>query len=234
MSEADDALNEMQDWLAELAAPDEAAGGDAGRIEREIAFLMQTIGVQAGQRILLTAPREVDAGYVIYAQEAAASAGAALSYGPGLQTDSSFDALVCLESQLGLAAEADDLALLQTDRDTLKPSGRYLIDVPNREWVVREYVRNVVRTADDGTVYVERSEVDFVSSRNRVSLTAVSRDGARREIESHSRRLYTLTELIVLLGAAGLTFEAAYGGFEGEAYGPEAPRLVLLARKRDV
>jgi SAM-dependent methyltransferase len=44
-------------------------------------------------------------------------------------------------------------------------------------------------------------------------------------------RLYTLTELKALLERAGLECLKVWGGYEGEAYGMDSPRMVVLAQR---
>ena len=44
-------------------------------------------------------------------------------------------------------------------------------------------------------------------------------------------RLYTATELRGLLEASGLRWVTVYGGWNGEPFGPEARRIIALARK---
>jgi hypothetical protein len=47
----------------------------------------------------------------------------------------------------------------------------------------------------------------------------------------HSLRLYTLTEIARLLARRGLAVERVLGGFGGEPYGLETPRMIVLARR---
>ena len=56
------------------------------------------------------------------------------------------------------------------------------------------------------------------------------RAGKRRALAIEFR-VYTLTELIRLLGAAGLHFERAAGNFQGAPYGMDTFRMIVIARK---
>ena len=145
---------------------------------------------------------------------------------------SHFDAIVNMFSSFGyLESEAEDAEVLKSIRDALKPGGRILLDLLNRDWVVDNYVQNDWHRGSDGTLYLEHRELDLLTSRNHVTFTAISADGARREIGGHHIRLYTLREAAGMLEAAGLAFQAVYGGFEGEAYGIETRRMIVIARR---
>jgi SAM-dependent methyltransferase len=143
-----------------------------------------------------------------------------------------FDAVINMFSSFGyLESEADDARVLDGVARALKPGGRLLMDLLNREWVMANHAPHDWHLSDDGTIYLEHRDVDLIHSRNHVSFTAIGPDGSRREIEGHHFRLYTLTEVIALLGTAGLAFERAYGGFEGEPYAIATRRMIVVATK---
>jgi SAM-dependent methyltransferase len=143
-----------------------------------------------------------------------------------------FDAVINMFSSFGyLESEAEDAKVLAAIAQALKPGGRLLIDLINRDWVTDNYIQNDWHQGADGTIYLEHRELDFVTSRNHVTFTEIKPDGSRREIGGHHIRLYTLTELVGLQREAGLAFESVHGGFEGETYGVTARRMIVLARK---
>jgi SAM-dependent methyltransferase len=143
-----------------------------------------------------------------------------------------FDAVVNLFSSFGyLESEAEDAKVLQAVARSLKPGGRFLIDLLNREWVIANQVEDDSHSGEDGTLYLEHRSLDLAASRNHITFTAVLPDGSRREVVGHHIRLYTLRELIGMLEAAGLDFETAYGGYDGQPYGASTRRLIAVARR---
>ena len=143
-----------------------------------------------------------------------------------------FDAIVNMFSSFGyLESEAEDAKVLDSIYRALKPGGRVLLDLLNRDWVVDNYIQNDWHRDDDGTLYLEHRELDLLTSRNHVTFTAISPDGSRREIVGHHIRLYTLREVAGMIEAAGLRFDAVYGGFEGEAYGIGTRRMIVVASR---
>jgi SAM-dependent methyltransferase len=143
-----------------------------------------------------------------------------------------FDAIINMFTAFGyLESEEEDLRVLQAIARALKPGGRLLMDLLNREWVVANYAEKDWHAGEDGTLYLERRRLDLATSRNHVTFTAVSPQGGRREVGGHHVRLYTLTEVVELLTASGLRLIEVYGGFEDEPYSIATRRMIVVAEK---
>lgn len=143
-----------------------------------------------------------------------------------------FDAVVNMFSSFGyLESEAEDAKVLSSIHRALKPGGRVLLDLLNRDWVVDNYIQNDWHRDPDGRLYLEHRELDLLTSRNHVTFTEIAPDGAIRDVGGHHIRLYTLREVAGMIEAAGLTYESVYGGFDGEAYGIGTRRMIVIARK---
>lgn len=145
---------------------------------------------------------------------------------------SHFDAIVNMYSSFGyLESEAEDLKVLESVARALKPGGRLLLDLLNREWAVANYIQNDWHSGVDGTLYVERRELDLASSRMHVSFNIIEPGGRRRDSIGHHIRLYTLTETSRLLERVGMSVTNVFGGFDGESYGIDTRRMIILAQK---
>jgi SAM-dependent methyltransferase len=143
-----------------------------------------------------------------------------------------FDAIVNMYSSFGyLESEAEDAGVLESTAKASKPGGRLFLDMLNREWAVANYIQNDWHSGEDGTLYIERRELDLATSRMHVRFTIVGPNGARRESVGHNIRLYTLTEMTRLLERAGMGVTGVFGGFDGEAYAISTRRMILCARK---
>jgi SAM-dependent methyltransferase len=115
-----------------------------------------------------------------------------------------FDAIVNMYSSFGyLESEAEDARVLESAAKASKPGGRLFLDMLNREWAVANYIQNDWHSGEDGTLYVERRDLDLATSRMHVRFTIVGPNGARRESVGHNIRLYTLTEMTRLLHLDG-------------------------------
>jgi SAM-dependent methyltransferase len=143
-----------------------------------------------------------------------------------------FEAVVNMFSSFGyLESEEEDAKVLSAVARALKQGGRLMMDLLNREWVIANYQQKDWHEDADGTLYLEHRYFDLESSRNHVTFTVITPKGEQREIGGHHIRLYTLREIRGLLLSAGLNFERAYGGFEGEDYSIDARRMIIIARK---
>lgn len=118
-----------------------------------------------------------------------------------------FDVVVNLQAALGyLPNDRDHLRVLEGTRKGLKSGGRLLLDMLNKEWLMRHL----------------RSSADFDLETGRL---------AAGEGAAASLRVYTLTEVKSLLDRAGLAFLKVWGGYEAEPYGVDSPRMVVLAQR---
>jgi 2-polyprenyl-3-methyl-5-hydroxy-6-metoxy-1,4-benzoquinol methylase len=142
-----------------------------------------------------------------------------------------FDAIVNMYSSFGyLESEAEDLKVLESAAKALKAGGRILLDMLNREWAIDNYIQNDWHTGADGTLYVERRDLDLATSRMHVHFIVVDSNGGRRESIGHVIRLYTLTEMTRLLERAGIRLTAVFGGFDGEEYSISTRRMIITAQ----
>lgn len=140
-----------------------------------------------------------------------------------------FDAVINMFNSFGYFEEEDaQFDVLRRIHRALKTKGVFLIETVNRDFLVRHVVpRTWFRV--EGMWVLEERHFDVVSNRSRVDVTVV--DGGREESFYHSVRVYSYTELEMLLAASGLITLAVYGDFEGSAYTWDAPRMIVVAQK---
>ena len=149
-----------------------------------------------------------------------------------LPFEARFDAVINIFTSFGyLNSDEEDQKVLHQVSKALKPGGQFLIDLINREWVVSNYVREERKVVPNGTVYEERREIDLLLSRINNSFTVTSPDGTAHHTDGLTIRLYSLTELVRKLEAAGLVYRTVYGGYELERYGVESRRMIVVADK---
>jgi SAM-dependent methyltransferase len=193
--------------------------------------------VQLAKRGLRVTGLDLNPDYVQLAQEAAAASKISIETIAADMREipfaNKFDAIVNMYSSFGyLESEAEDLKVLQSAAKALKAGGRLLLDMLNREWAIDNYIQNDWHTGADGTLYVERRDLDLATSRMHVHFIVVDAKGGRRESIGHNIRLYTLTEMTRLLERVGFDVTAVFGGFERELYGIDTRRMIIVSRKR--
>ena len=231
----------------------EALGPGLTNTVREAEFVVSALALEPGNRVLdlacgqarhavLLAERGIEvtgqdqsAEYLQDARTAATEHGVDL---PLVNSDmrtipfeGHFDAVISMFTSFGyFEPEADKKQVLAEISKALRPDGRVLIDLINREWVIANNQATARRENSDGTVVLERRELNLQTSRNHVTFTFIDRDGKQRDSVGHRIRLYTLTEIIQMMAGADLNFERAYGGFDSEPYTPSTRRMIVIAR----
>jgi SAM-dependent methyltransferase len=142
-----------------------------------------------------------------------------------------FDAAVCLGGSFGqFATEDEDLALLQETARVLKPGGKFLLDVANRDGILSRFVGRDWNEIEDGTVVLHERRWDSLRGRLEGRDLVLGPDGRRREYE-HSMRLYGAPEISSMFRRAGFDVLALYGNLAGSAFGWDSPRVNLVAQR---
>ena len=146
--------------------------------------------------------------------------------------ESQFDAVINLFTSFGyLSSDNEDVHVLKQVSKALKPDGRFLIDLINRDWVVSNNLADERKTAPNGTVYQEHRELDLVNGRIKNTFTVTTPRGATYKSDGLTIRLYTLGELKSMLSDAGFTIKAVYGGYKSQLYNNEARRMIIVSAK---
>ena len=123
----------------------------------------------------------------------------------------------------------DDLLVLRNIFSSLKQGGAFLVDVMGKERLAKILSGTTSERLPDGTLLIQRHEIfdDWTRIRNEWILLKGNR--VRRFKFHHT--LYSGQELKSLLLEAGFAEVKLFGNLDGDPYGPEAQRLVAVARK---
>ena len=133
--------------------------------------------------------------------------------------DGEFDAVINVRNPLGSApGERDDNRCLSAVHKALKSGGRLLLDMLNREWLVR---------------HLAAGDHAFDLTTGRLDGRGFTSRGGKPGRTGETLRVYTLTELKSLLADAGFAFRRAWGDYHGRPYGLESLRLIVAADKVD-
>ena len=143
-----------------------------------------------------------------------------------------FEAALLLFSSIGYGSDDDTLAMLRAARGALVPGGQLLVECAHRDLHVQR-IGPTLHARDqaelDGVrVFTER-RLDPVAGVEHATFR-FQRPG-RPEVEKQFRqRLYAPTELSALLERAGCAELRAFGDYDGSAFTPQSPFLLLHAR----
>lgn len=223
------------------------------RTEQEVEGIVELLGLPSGKAILdlccghgrhsvslakrgyQVTGQDLSAVFLQHAQAAAEAQGVAIRWIQGDMRhgpfEGEFDAVINIFTAFGyFESEEEDQRVLHQVYKALKPGGLFLLEMMQREFLMRNFAPNQIDRHADGLIVLEERELDLLKSRSNVLVTMLFPDGQRREYR-HSARVYTLTELARMLTLAGLHVQACYGGLDGSALSLNSRRLVVVALK---
>ncbi|NVB79379.1 MAG: methyltransferase domain-containing protein [Kofleriaceae bacterium] len=150
-----------------------------------------------------------------------------------LDFENQFDAAYCLFSTFGYFDDETNKKTLQNVAKALKPSGKLLVEILNRDYVIADLPTRVWWEGD-GCVVLEEVELNYFSSRIQVNRSVVFDDGRQLEQEI-SVRAYSLHEVGKLMHAAGFRVLEVSGGYQtrGRFFGNQSRHIIVLAERKE-
>jgi SAM-dependent methyltransferase len=149
-----------------------------------------------------------------------------------MEFDGAFDGVISLGTTFGFFDEEANRDVLARLLHALRPGGRLLLDVVNRDYVA-SLQPNLVWFEGDDCVCMEESDFNYFNSRLSVKRTMMREDGRQSNAE-YSLRLYSLHELGQLMQQLGLRVIEVSGqeAIRGAFFGSQSPRILMLAERR--
>jgi ubiquinone/menaquinone biosynthesis C-methylase UbiE len=142
--------------------------------------------------------------------------------------DDGFDVAVNLYTSIGYLSEEEDIDVLAEIRRVLRPGGVLVLEAMHRDGLVVGFSEHDWRAAGAGRLLLEQRTYDLVTGVAQVTQTLIDGDGTR-DSRAWSVRVYSATELIAMLFAAGFEEARCYGDFDGGRLTTES-RLVIVSR----
>jgi SAM-dependent methyltransferase len=142
-----------------------------------------------------------------------------------------FDAVLNLYTSFGYFEDPeDDRRVARNAFESLRPGGALVIDTMSKEGLAGKYQERGWQELEDGSKLLTRCIIEdgWRAVRNEWTLLK----GDERRETWFWNRLYSGTELERLLLDTGFADVRLHGWFDGRPYGPGAPRLVAVARRR--
>jgi SAM-dependent methyltransferase len=150
-----------------------------------------------------------------------------------LDFEQQFDAAYCLFSTFGYFDDETNKKTLQNISRALKPGGKFLVEILNRDYIIADLPTRVWWEGD-GCVVLEEVELNYFSSRIQVNRSVVFDDGRQLEQEI-SVRAYSLHEVGKLMHAAGFRVLEVSGGYQmkGRFLGNQSRHIIVLAERKE-
>jgi SAM-dependent methyltransferase len=143
-----------------------------------------------------------------------------------------FDRVVNLFTSFGYFEREDDNAgVLREIARVLRPGGLLALDHINREAMLAHLKPQTERVLPDGRHLVEKRRFDE-AARRVVKDVICTEPGGGVKAWNESVRVYEPQELEAMLAAAALEPVARYGDYDGGPWRADAPRLILVARRK--
>ena len=149
-----------------------------------------------------------------------------------LQFGPTFDGVYCIGTSLGYFDEENNIKVIQGIRKALKPGGVFMLEVDNRDFVMRSQP-SLLWYEGDGFICMEETSFDYISSRLTVNRTMLMDEGGKK-VSKYSIRVYSLHELGTILHKEGFSVNSV-GGHRAAPLaflGEESPKIIITARKK--
>ena len=146
--------------------------------------------------------------------------------------EDTFDGIYCWNTSFGFFEEDKNNQVVQRVHKALKKGGQFVLEVGNRDFIIRQ-APSLAWFEGDGCICMDEMSIDWITSRMKVKRTMMMDDGRTKEID-YSVRIYSLHELGKVLHEAGFRVAEVSGrtGTPGVYFGNESPRTMILAEKK--
>lgn len=146
-----------------------------------------------------------------------------------LSYNQAFDAVINMFAAFGFFSDVENEQIIGRIYSALKPGGRFLIDLLNKDWMLKNNLNRYWRHPSGD--YVLSYKVELVGGRAVMRRELLNQlTGAKTKFE-FLLRVYSLAELTEMLRRQGFLIQAEYGAFDRRPYNSNEPRMIIVARK---
>jgi SAM-dependent methyltransferase len=125
--------------------------------------------------------------------------------------------------------EAENRQVLENIHASLKPGGTFVFDHLGKEILAARYQPTRAESLPDGTVLVHRTNV--IDDWSRIDDQWILLEGSGVSKFRIRHWVYSGREIRELFRSVGFADVSLYGTFDGTPYGPQAQRLIAVAKK---
>jgi len=191
--------------------------------------------IELAKRGYLMTGQDINASFLKNAKQSAKKAGVEVNWIKSdirqIPFEDEFDVVLNLFTSFGyLENDEEDQKVIHQVAKALRPSGRFVIDIVNRERIVRIYGKKDWLDSADGAMIITERNFDLVRGRNQEKRIRIYKNG-KRQVSNMAIRMYTFPELITICERASLQFVSAYGDYNGEMPTLDSKRCILITKK---
>jgi len=140
-----------------------------------------------------------------------------------------FAGVISYFTSFGFFSDEENFEVLRGVSKALKEEGKFLLEIMNRDILVKNFQSKDWHRTEDGTLVLEERNWDLKTGKLKNSITILDKKGERERW--FEVRLYTLDELNYLLEKVGLKIIETYGRKDKSPYKVDSPRLIVLSQK---
>jgi 2-polyprenyl-3-methyl-5-hydroxy-6-metoxy-1,4-benzoquinol methylase len=142
-----------------------------------------------------------------------------------------FDAIINMFAAFGYFSDEENSLVLRSVNTALRSDGLFLIDLLNRDWMVNNNLNRYWR--HPGGEYVLSYKIELQGGVTTMKRSLFNQVTGKKMQYEFVLRAYSLAEMSAILKQNGFIIKATYGGFDQQPYGPETPRMIILAQKSE-
>jgi len=144
-----------------------------------------------------------------------------------------FDAVICMFTSFGyLPSENEDIKSFKEIRRTLRKDGEFLLDLVNKDHLVRVFQER--EWAEYEPFYMlEKRSLDLQASRLMSQWTIIRKDSKEIISLQHNLRLYSLQAVKQMLNKTRLKIKKINGGYDKKEFSLDSPRMIVTARRKN-
>jgi len=174
--------------------------------------------------------------YLEIAADEARNEGAQVTWKTGdmrsLGFERAFDAVYSYFTSFGYFGDDENEIVLEQIAKALRPGGRLLLEMMNRDWLLTHPQQRTWTQREDGALLMEETTLELAASRVVTRQILIDPSGGPQVTKEFFLRTYTCAELSALLRRHGFDVREVSGGLDREPYGPESRRLAIVAERR--
>jgi len=142
-----------------------------------------------------------------------------------------FDAVLNLWTAFGyLECNEEDQRVLEAVSRALRPGGRLIMDLTNRDRAAGWRAAWRDWREHDGYLILDEHSYDVLRGRETATRVIVGPNGLRRQ-KGYVLRIYAHSEIMAMLTQSGLEWLVSYGSYDGLPYDMTSRRMLVIARK---
>lgn len=147
-----------------------------------------------------------------------------------LNYEEQFHAVINMFAAFGYFSDEENSRVLSLVARALRNNGLILIDLFNREWLVRNNLNRYWRHPNGEIVLSYKVELEkgFIKMKRQL---LNHNNGAKTQYE-FCLRAYSQVEILDLLTVNGFELLDIYGSFDKRPYSVNTPRMIILAKKK--